>query len=383
MKAWHGIGVAVVLLVLAGAWFLSSYEQVATKVWVGPTAAARANPYLAAMRFAERLGMTATLVTGNRRLGEMPARAAALLPDRPAGLAPEQVRALDRWMRSGGHVIVEAAPVGQADALLDRYGIARAAPGRDAKATKQQLLLPGADAPIVVSRAPAPLLRFRRDAADIVAADDSGTSLASLPIGAGRLTIVAGLPNRFQNRTIGQDDNAELLRSILGFAPAARELIVLRVPQALPIWGWLAEHALPTFAAVGTLILLGLLRTLPRFGPLMPDPSPIRRPLREHILAAGRFRWTHGGRDGLIAAARDVAQRQIVLMHPRIARMPPPARWQELAKRIGLDAGAITHAFESDARSAREFVHAIDALASIHANIGAPAEPRSTRASSS
>ncbi len=374
---WHALGIAVVLLVLVGAWFLSAYEQVATKVWVGPTAAARANPYLAAMRFAERLSLRTRIVTGDRSLGELDPQAALLLTNPRTGLAPEKLRTLDRWIHNGGHAIVEPEPVGEIDTLLDRYGIVRSVPKAVAKEPTQALVLTGSPTPIVVSRATGPDLKFNKHSPDIAASDDTGPGVFSIPIGAGRLTVVPGIPHRFQNRTIGQHDNAELLRRILGFTPIVRELVVLRIPQALPLWGWLGEHALPTLAASALLLLLGLMRALPRFGPIMPQEQIARRQLREHILAAGRFRWTHGGRDGLLSAAREIANRQIALMHPRIAQMPTPGRWHELASRTGLNAASIAGAFDSDVRGVREFVQAIDTLASIHANIGARTESRS------
>lgn len=312
---WYAIGIALAALLLGGAWFLTQYEQVTTKVWIGPTAAARTNPYLAAMRFTEKLGMRSTLVTANRNLAELSPRGALMLPNRRTGLTPDRLRTLERWIHNGGHAIVEPEQVRELDPLLERFGIKREEPASATRELKQTIELPGASDPLVVSRSVAPRLRFGKQSPDIVAEDDTGTSLASLAIGAGRLTIVTGMPQRFHNRTIGQNDNAELLRQILGYTPTAREFIVLRIPQALPLWGWLAEHALPTLAAVGVLLLLGLLRALPRFGPIQPEPAVPRRQLREHILAAGRFRWTHGGREGLLSAARDIATREIALMH--------------------------------------------------------------------
>lgn len=367
---WYAIGLALTVLLLGGAWFLTEYEQVPTKVWVGPTAAARANPYLAAMRFAGKLGMKTTLVIANRNLAEISPQGALMLPNRRTGLTPDRLRVLDHWIQNGGHAIVEPEPVREIDALLDRYGIKRMEPAATTRELKQTLELPGSSGPLVVSRSVAPRLQFGKQSPDIVAEDDTGTNLASVPIGAGRLTIVAGMPQRFHNRTIGQNDNAELLRRILGYTPAAREFVVLRIPQVLPLWGWLGEHALPTLGAASALLLLGVLRALPRFGPMQPEPTVARRQLREHILAAGRFRWTHGGREGLLSAARDVATREIALMHPRIAQLPAPARWQELATRTGLNAQAIAGAFDAEARTARDFVQIVDTLASIHASLG-------------
>lgn len=382
-RHWYAFGIVLALLVLGGAWFLTTHERVMTKVWTGPSAAARANPYLAAMRFTERLGMTASATAANRPFEGLAPRAALLLPERRNALSAQQVRTLEQWIRSGGHAIVEPEPERELDRVLDHFGVRRTAPKRAPESATTPVLLPGMSDPIVVSQAAAPLLAFERHAPDILIAADHGTTLASMPLGAGRLTIVAGMAQRFQNRTIGKNDNAELLHRILTFAPGATGLVVMRLPQALPLWGWLRDHALPTLSATLILLLLGLARVLPRFGPVQTDAPAERRRLREHILAAGRFRWSHGGRDGLLVAARDVAARQTELVHPRLAQLPPSSRWRELAARTGLQADAIENAFTAEARSAREFVHIVGTLASIHARLGRtpgprPATPRST-----
>jgi len=381
-RALQAAALFAVLILLGGAWFLSTHEYVDTKEWTGPTPAARANPYLAAMRFAERLGFRTSLAYGAGRLDAPPPGAALLLPAGRGGLSPLRARALDRWLQSGGHAIVEPEPAGEIDAVLDQYGIKRTPSARPAAGAKTEVELPGADAPIVVARRYAPILGFERNAPDISSTDEAGPWLASLPVGAGRLTVVSGL-NRFDNRSIGSHDHAQLLRRVLAFQPTARELVVVRVPSELPLWGWLRDHALPTLTAAAVLTLLWLARILRRFGPIRPEAAQQRRQLREHLLATGRFRWTHDGRTGLLNAAREVCQRHVATRHPRLARMSAERRWPELAARTGLDATAIAAAFGGEARGARDFVHIVGTLASIHASIGRPLEPNTKRPSPS
>lgn len=85
------VGMCLAIAVLGGAWFLSTHERVEERVWVGPSPAARANPYLAAMRFLERFGMKPTLVTGLGTLSELPPGTALWLPAGRAGLSPSQL----------------------------------------------------------------------------------------------------------------------------------------------------------------------------------------------------------------------------------------------------------------------------------------------------
>lgn len=365
-------------LALGGLWFVSTHERVEIREWVGPSPAARVNPYLAAMRFAERLGMKTAFVYGTVQFEALPPDSVVLLPAGRSGLTAARLRALDRWLREGGHAIVEPEAAGKADLLLDRHRIKRDGSARAPAEKKSEIELPGIDRPLVAAYLPAPALRFEGTAPDIVAPDSGGIWLASIPIGAGRLTVVSGL-RRFDNRSIGSHDHAEIFRRVLDFRPNARTLTVMRLPHALPLWGWLRDNALPTLAAGGVLLALWLLRILPRFGPIQPEPANARRQLREHILATGRFRWAHGGRAGLLGAARETCEHHVAALTPRLAQMPPERRWQELAARTGLEVASVAAAFGGPVRNAREFVHVIGTLASIHANISRPSGPRPAR----
>lgn len=376
-RTWQAALLACVLLLLAATWFVVTHERVETRVWVGPTPAARANPYLATMRFVERLGMKATVARGPARLDTLDPRATILLPARRSGLSPVQAQALARWMERGGHAIVEPEPTREIDVVLDRFGIARADPGGRGGETMRSEW-PGRDDALTVSWRASPVLRFERAAPDLAVASEGGIWLASLPVGAGRLTVMSGM-DRLTNRNIGTHDHAEVLRRTVALSPAAHGFVVVRLPSGLPLWDWMREHALPTLAAAGVLMLLWLARTLPRFGPIQPEPPVQRRQLLEHLLAAGRFRWLHGGRDGLLGAAREVCHRHAVALQPRLAHLAPERRWQEIADKCGLEAAAVAAAFSAEARTAREFVHIVGTLASIHARLGRPADPNASR----
>jgi hypothetical protein len=362
-------GICLATAVLGGAWFLSTYERVETRVWVGPSPTARANPDLAAMRFLERLGMTPSLAPGLGTLNELPSGTALWLPAGRAGLSPGELRELQAWIQNGGHAIVEPEPARSQDLLLDKYGIARVDAPREQSEPTVRVHLPGANAPIVVSRVPGPVLMSQRLQPDAFASDVQAPWLVSFPIGAGRLTAVSGM-RRFYNRSIGSHDNAELLRQVVALAPAVRHLLIVRMPSDLPLWGWLREHALPSLAAAAVWLLLWLVRTTPRFGPMHTAGAPQRRRLLEHIRATGRFRWAQGGRVALLDAARQVCHRHIAALLPRLAQLPEQQRYRELATRVGSDETSIATAFRGHPRTTRDFVHRVATLASIHARTG-------------
>jgi hypothetical protein len=377
-RAVYAIGIAAALAVLAGAWFLTAYERVETRVWTGPSPAARANPYLAAMRFLERVGVGSSLAVNADELGKLPPGSALLLPARRGGISPPHARALRQWIENGGHAIVEPEPGSEVDPVLDQFGIRRSGPERPPAAPTVAAQLPGMAAPLTVSNMPAPALRFEGITPEVTLAGKDGAWFASMAIGAGRLTVMGGM-RRFHNRAIGAHDNAELLSRVVALPPAAAHLVILRMPSELPLWSWLRERALPAVAAAAVLLLLWLARTLPRLGPVQPEATAQRRQLREHILAAGRYRWTHGGRAGLLAAARELCHRHLAQRFPRIAQLPLPQRCEALSARTGIDAAALAAAFAGEARTTREFVHIVGTLASIHSKTSRHADRNTMR----
>ena len=62
------ISIVGVVIVLWAAWFLSTHDRVLVQEWVGPSGEARLREFLAAQRFAERMGWK---VTDMRSLPEL------------------------------------------------------------------------------------------------------------------------------------------------------------------------------------------------------------------------------------------------------------------------------------------------------------------------
>ena len=376
MKRWiYGSLAAATLAALGTVWFLDKFERVETQVWVGPSAAARANPYLAAMRFAERLGLRARVEEQPARLQSLPARTAVVLPAARAWLSAARAQTLLRDAEQGAHLIVEPEPARSRDPLLDALGIAR----RTVKPATGTLRLAWPDDArgMQVEAGGTQALDLARVQADIALADAQGVRFASLRHGAGRISVLTGL-HRLDNGHIGRHDHAELLRRLLALE-RSESLLVVRAAAAPPLWEWLTEHARGVMIAAAALIALALWRVLPRFGRLLPEPHPARRELLEHLRAAGRFRWQHGTRARLLAPARELVERHIAQAAPRLAHLPRERRYAELASQLGADAGAIAHACQATPRTAREMVQMTATLASIHAGLRG-LRPRATRA---
>jgi hypothetical protein len=318
MNRWLLPAVMLALIAAGVIWFLTTYEQVPAREWVGPSGEARRNLYLAAGRFAGRMGLGARELRSLPELDTLKPGSVLLLPSRRQALDPRRVREIVSWVEAGGHLIAEAELMGVADPLFELLGVLRTAASAPAK-------------PVVVT-----LPGGRKAAVSLLGAmmlqaedEDEKGRFVSFEYGKGRVSAVSSL-HFARNPLIGNEDNATFLWYLLELAPAAELQIYLR-PERLSLWAFLVQHAAPVLLATGMLIALWLWRIAPRFGPVQPDAPPARRRLLDHLRASGRFYWTQGLRGRLVIAARDAALRRITRAQPDFAH----AGQSERTARVG------------------------------------------------
>ena len=331
------------LVLLGAAWFLATHDRVTRQDWVGPSGEARLRPFLAAQRFAERMGLKVSEVRSLPELDALPAGGVLLVPNRRQELHAARLADLLRWVENGGHLIVEAEFLGVPDPLLEQLGVKRSA----TEPLKSPLALdvPGSSQRLRVYFGEG----MRLDAAQGEAHLRIGAHLVSLTRGRGRVTAASSL--RFARNpgfedhfaklrqgpapSIGALDHAELFARLLALTPG-RELVVYFRPARLSLWGFLKEHAAPALAAGGLLLVLWLWSIVPRFGPVAPDVPPGRRRLLDHLRASGRYYWVKGLRSQLVVAARDAALRRVVRAQPDFASAPAAERAARLSSLAGI-----------------------------------------------
>jgi len=297
---------AVLALVGAGVvWFVSAYERAPAREWVGPSGEARRNLYLAAERFAARMGLATRELRSLPELATLKPDSVLLLPSRRQALDPRRMQEIVAWVEEGGHLIAEAELVGVADPLFELLGVERAAAPAPAKPVPIEL--PGGRK-LAVSIFGAMTLQ---------AAGTNAARYVSFPHGDGMVSALAGLQFA-RNQVIGNEDNAAFLWHLLSLTRAAELQVYLR-PERLSLWAFLVQHAAPVLVATAALLALWLWRIAPRFGPVRPDAPPARRRLLDHLRASGRFYWAQGLRGRLAIAARDAALRAITRAQPDFA----------------------------------------------------------------
>jgi len=320
------IGGLAVLAALAALWWVTNYERVPYQERVGPSSEVRLRPFLAAQRFAERMGVPASEIRSLPELDALQAGGVLLMPARRQALDPNRLRAIAAWVDRGGHLIVEAELPGVADPLLDLLGVQRVeadaagkpleveAGGRKlaARIGGRTALQPPAGAEVA--------LRSAR--------------LVSYQRGWGTVTAAASL-DFARNGQIGAHDHAELFWEMLALS-GAQALQVYHRPERLSLWGFLKQHALEALGASLALLALWLWRIAPRFGPVAPDAPPARRRLLDHLRASGRYYWAKGRRANLVAAARDAALRRLARSQPDFAVAPQAEKISRLASLAGI-----------------------------------------------
>lgn len=332
MMRWL-IPVGILALAALGVlWFLSAFERVPAQVWVGPTGEARRNPYLAAERFAARMGLRTRQIRAVPDLDTLSPTGVLLMPNRRQALEPRRMRDLAGWVEGGGHLIVEAEHAGVADPLLDVLGVLRssAAPA----ASKPSVVELPNGRKLSVSIFGAITMQAPERETILHVGSTEAARLVSFAHGKGMVTVASGL-HFARNGIIATQDNAEFLWQLIELSPAAELQVYLR-PERLSLWDFLKEHAAPVLAASAALVILWLWRIAPRFGPVAPDLPPARRRLLDHLRASGRYYWAKGLRGRLVVAARDAAMRRIARSQPDFASAPAAERLARLSSLVSM-----------------------------------------------
>jgi hypothetical protein len=327
-------GVLLALAIGAVVWWNATFVRVPAKVWIGPSGEARLRQFLAAERFAERMGLAAKELRSLPDVDALAPGGVLLMPGRRQLLDAQRMDRILAWVQNGGHLIAEAEAQGVADPLFDLLAVRRI----DAPWITDPLAVTFADgAALKVALRSRLGLEPPTGRLLIRAASGESVRLASFGRGRGVVTVSASL-DFARNFQIGDQDHAEFLWRLMQATPATH-LAVYWHPQRLSLWGFLAENAAAVLAAGLALLVVWLWRIAPRFGPVAPDAPPARRRLLDHLRASGRYYWALNLRERLLIAARDAALRRVLRAQPEFAAASPPERAARLAALAGVPVG--------------------------------------------
>lgn len=348
--------------------FLVAIALIAFCVWVArntywadvqiptpPKGEALTNPFYAAQRFVEALGARSAW---HRVLALPPSSSIIVLSSWHWNLIEGRRVSLERWVESGGRLIVDRALMGGTDEFEAWSGIVRAR-----KQTED-----GVDH----VRMPHPCDRFHEERSGIPTdarqhwlcdfdanstltttrtaawslGNAEGAQVMRVAVGKGSVTVINGSP--FSERSLFDGDHGWLLVAAteLRRGDDVQFFSEERHPSLLAlVW----RSGRPIVVLMLVLIALALWQGSVRLGPLAPAPQKARRSLAEQIRGTGRFAWRSGGAEALHAAcvrALDEAAGHRISGYQRLTARERAASLADLS---GFDRNALSEAIHHPA----------------------------------
>ena len=319
------------------------------------------NRFYAAQRFAEQLGARTSV---DHSFNVPSPESVIVLSDFHWHLSTARRQALERWVESGGRLVVVGRLTGGRAEFAQWSGIVRVQRGvkdpepaersgsdddpcrrfeeeRDGRPASKSASTPRwlcefePSSTLISRRTPEWALR-----------DTHGLQVIRVATGRGRVTVV-NAPAPFSHRSLFDGDHGWLLASAtqLRRGDDVHFLSEVDHPSLLAlVW----RYGRPVVVLLLAAVALWLWRSSPRFGPLTAPPDTARRSLAEQIRGTGEFALRHGGGDSLhaacVGALEDAAKRRI----PAYASLPPAERAAALERLTGFDKHALAEAIHHD-----------------------------------
>lgn len=333
-------------------WWLRTHERVSETLPIPRTGDAATDP-LFALRIA--LGHDGRRVRAWRRLDlaamDLGPRDSLLFDGDPRGLDADDVDAMLRWVRGGGHLVVATPAPDAAVDTLQRTRDARArtlpVPLLEAIGVRARLAPPSC----LTLRLPGegPHSEFcdgrRFDApahARLRWRDGAGDGFARIPHGDGMVDVAAELDflrtGERENPTSGLVDctHVAMTRQIVARMDRSGTVHLVHVRDMPSLWGWLAREAWRVWIPLALALLGWLWARMRRFGPPVPAPARERRSLLEHVSASGEHQWRYGDGDRLYEAMRDAFLSRLRRRDPQAALLAGEAQVERLAERLSM-----------------------------------------------
>jgi hypothetical protein len=314
------------------------------------------NPFYAAQALVTTLG-----ATSERResLGATPATSIVVLSTWGWDIDGARRAELERWVESGGRLVVDAALVSGSDVFERWSGIVREREDVDA-ADEDPFQPPDEIEPCGTFGE----FRDADDTADgqyeVCNFDYERRLTTSRPslwqvgihdevqamrvaVGTGSVTAVNGVP--FVYRALFEGDHGELFVAAADLRAGDHVVFMSEEDAAsLPVLVWL--HGAPVVVVLGVFIALALWRGAVRFGPLLAPLDRARRSLGEQILGTGRFVARFGGGAVLQSAAARALHEAAARRVAGYAALPAAAQAAAIARLTGVDAAAVAAALQ-------------------------------------
>ena len=362
MKKRLLITAALAVLLALGLWgFFANFEEVDRSYETPPRGAARTNKFLAAERFVRAWGATTGASASNSRspieFNALPIRGTLFLTQHRESLDQTQIERLFAWVQAGGLLITEASRSEDDDPLMEKLGIELAeATTKVLQTTTYKLPFTGERELISRLGGAFVLARADEDAENAFTIDDErGTRVLGFALGQGKVVVFSSLA-LFMNTLIGKEDHAALFSEILKWHDPSTAVLFFDQPIKLSIWNWHITHAPYVVWAGAAFLLAWLWRIAIRFGPIAPDPLPIRRRLTDHLVASGRFLWREKAATSALDSARELSLRRMQRLVPSFRELAGADQVAALQREIGFSASDARRVIAGEAKTSHDFV---------------------------
>jgi len=423
------LGVLAMLLAATAAWFFNHFERRSFELRTQMSPAAERNPFLAAERFIQRLGIPVQSLEGRQFLLEPPDVSGLLLVPRLGTELPESAQtALQHWVERGGHLVTQPARCGKLAApgpdpsLQGRLGVHLecAYLGDSGEASQdgdeEDEIAGDGDEPLstnllsedtqsvqldLASQGPPAKVEFQQHR---LLVDEKGRAyrqgggqpldtaregqcsgginqpggkrgqgfhVLQYRLGQGLLTLLSDL-DFLDNESIDQADHAYFLAHLTAGAPRVWLLYHIESPALLRL---LWDRAPALVLSLAALIGLWLWRLGLYTGPRFDARVTTRRNLLEHLEAMAAFNWRNDRARRLQSASQerlDLAWRR---RHPTLERLRRRARCRWLGERLGLDADPVEAALHTQPEQEAEFIAATATLQRLAAGLWKSSSP--------
>ena len=320
-RTWGAAAAAAVALFVY--WAARNSEWVDVRIPIPPHGEARTNPFYAAQHFTAELHARAVR---DVLFTPPPPGAVVVMSVWNWDLSVARREALERWVESGGRLVVDQTLIGDLEAF-ERWSHIVRERGRIDK-RKDDADVEERCAPFVEERrasAPSPAASYwicdvdstsslvsGRPAEWALRGHDSRAQAMRMAVGRGSVTVINAEP--FRDSSLFDGDHAALFVAAAQLR-AGEEVHFLSEENHPSLLALVWIRGAPLVVLAAALVGLALWRQGVRFGPLAPQELPTRRSLAEQILGSGRFVMRHGGGDALHAACvralDEAAQRRI------------------------------------------------------------------------
>lgn len=203
--------------------------------------------------------------------------------------------------------------------------------------------------------------------------NSNGNYIIRQKIGNGLVTLLADM-DFIKNDEIEYEDHAEILWQLVHglhkpINLPARVWLIHNDKMA-PLWDIMWRNFWALILSLTLLLLFWLVKSIQRFGPMIPKQEEDRRSLIEHINSSGHFYWKNNKKQALIDSSRKALMQRLSRVHPGWTQRTKEEQVKLLAEQFDMKTDSIHRLlFALDIEQPDEFTQLIKQLEELRKGI--------------